>query len=153
MTPLNMVLYSNPATKKNSGRIINVKGKGGRGYNMLLPSTAFERYQADCLKQITGAYRRHIDTPVNVKAIYYMETRRRVDISNLHSALHDILVVAGVLVDDNRDIVASTDGSRVLWDKKNPRVEITITDADPDYEQWETKKGARYRESLFDLHT
>ena len=54
-------------------------------------------------------------------------------------------------MDDNRNIIASTDGSRVYWDKTNPRVEITITDAEPEYTQWDTKKGVKSRESLLDL--
>lgn len=33
----------------------------------------------------------------------------------------------GVIKDDNSRIVAGHDGSRVLYDKENPRVEITIT--------------------------
>ena len=53
-------------------------------------------------------------------------------------------------MDDNRNIIASTDGSRVYWDKTNPRVEITITDAEPEYTQWDTKKGVKSRESLLD---
>ena len=45
---------------------------------------------------------------------------------NLHSALHDVLVEVGVLEDDNSQIVVSTDGSRVLYDKHNPRTEVEI---------------------------
>ena len=118
---------------------------------MILPSAAYEDYEADCLRQITGNYRRHIDTPVNVEAKYYMATRRLIDLTNLNESIHDILVKARVLMDDNRNIIASTDGSRVYWDKKNPRVEITITDAEPEYTQWDTKKGVKSRESLLDL--
>jgi hypothetical protein len=100
------------------------------------------------MRQITGYYRRHIDTPVNVAARYYMATRRQIDLTNLNESIHDILVKAKVLMDDNRNIIASTDGSRVFWDKTNPRVEIIITDAEPEYTQWDTKKGVKSRESL-----
>ncbi len=34
--------------------------------------------------------------------------------------------ITGVIKDDNHKIVASVDGSRVLYDKKNPRTEIYI---------------------------
>lgn len=71
-----------------------------------------------------------IDYRVNIKAWYYMPTRRRVDITNLHEALHDILVKYGVIADDNCKIVFSTDGSRVLYDKNNPRTEVEITEVD-----------------------
>ena len=68
-----------------------------------------------------------IDQPVNVAAKFYMPTRRRVDLTNLHEALHDILVNYGILTDDNAKIIVSTDGSRVYWDKENPRTEVIIT--------------------------
>jgi len=151
MKPLIFTLYGQPATKKNSMRIIDVKGKGGKKFKKLLPSQAFEDYEADCLRQITGDKKLDIDSPVNVKCLYYMQTRRAVDLSNLVEASHDILVKAGVLRDDNRNVIASTDGSRVYWDKRNPRVEITITDAEPDYLQWDTKNGVKSRESLLDF--
>lgn len=68
-----------------------------------------------------------IDQPVNVAAKFYMPTRRRVDLTNLNEALHDILVNYGILTDDNAKIIVSTDGSRVYWDKENPRTEVIIT--------------------------
>ena len=65
-----------------------------------------------------------------------MPTRRRVDKSNLEAATHDILAKYDIIEDDNRDIVASTDGSRVYYDKENPRVEIEISPLKEAYEQW-----------------
>lgn len=69
-----------------------------------------------------------IDCPVEVKCIYYRATKHRVDLTNLLAATHDLLVEAGVLADDNCKIVVSVDGSRVMHDKDNPRVEIEITE-------------------------
>lgn len=63
---------------------------------------------------------------MNVRCVYYMKTARRVDLANLIEATCDILVKAKVLADDNSQIVAAHDGSRVEHDKKNPRVEIWI---------------------------
>ena len=68
-----------------------------------------------------------IDYPVNIKAIYHMPTSRKVDLINLHEALHDILVHYHVLADDSSNIVVSTDGSRVVVDKWNPHTEVEIT--------------------------
>ncbi len=62
------------------------------------------------------------------------------DKSNLEEAIHDILVKYGILSDDNRDVVASTDGSRVYYDKENPRAEIVISPLKGEYEQWAKKK-------------
>lgn len=80
-----------------------------------------------------------IECPVNVKCLFYMGTRRKVDKLNLEAAIHDLLVETGVLADDNRDIIATTDGTMVLYDKDKPRVEITITKVDG-YEQWKPQK-------------
>lgn len=90
-------------------------------------SEKYKQYQKDAGIYITYKYNM-IKLPVNVKAIYYMPTRRKVDLCNLHAALHDILVHYGVLEDDNSKIIVSTDGSRVGYDKENPRTEITITE-------------------------
>ena len=49
------------------------------------------------------------------------------DLPNLLNSICDVLVKHHVIVDDNKDIVASFDGSRVDYDKENPRVEIEIT--------------------------
>lgn len=70
-----------------------------------------------------------IDYPVNVKCVYYMPDRRRVDLVNLLEATCDILVKYGVLKDDNSDIAYSHDGSCVIKRQQNPRVEIEITEA------------------------
>lgn len=43
------------------------------------------------------------------------------------SVCGDILVEAGLILDDNYKILAAHDGSRVLVDKSNPRTEIEIT--------------------------
>ena len=58
--------------------------------------------------------------------MYYMDTHRRVDLVGLLQATDDLLVKAGVVQDDNSNIIASHDGSRVRYDKDNPRVEIDI---------------------------
>ena len=100
--------------------------KTGRTYP--IPSKAFEDYQKLFLSQVRRP-KTAIDQPVNVQAVYYMPTRHRVDITNLLSATHDLLVDAGILEDDNSKIVVGVDGSRVLYDKFNPRVEIVISKA------------------------
>ena len=120
-----ITLYGPPRTKKNSQRIIQVAG-----HPRIVPSTDYKRYERDCLRQIRREHRKSIEEPVNVRCLYFMPTRRRVDLVNLEEATCDILVAAGVLADDNSGIVSSMDGSRVLYDKDMPRVEILITEAD-----------------------
>ena len=118
---MTIIIRGDPRTKKNSQRLIRA---GAR----LIPVTskAYEQYRRDCLNQITGDKRKRIDFPVNVCCVYYMATRRRVDLTNLLEATDDILVDAGVLEDDNSTIITGHDGSRVHYDKCDPRVEIDI---------------------------
>ena len=115
-----------PKTKKNSGRICRNKYSGKTFFR---PSEAFEQYQENC-GYFMPKLKNPIEYKVNIKALYFMGTRRKVDITNLHSALHDILTHYGVIADDNMKIVISTDGSRVRYDKNNPRTEVEITETD-----------------------
>lgn len=119
---MKLILYGDPRTKKNSSRIIMCGS-----YPKLLPSKQYKAYEKDCLKQITGKYKKSIDKPCNMKCIYFMKTKRKVDLVNLLSATCDILVNAKVIADDNSKIIVSHDGSRVKLDRKLPRVEIDIT--------------------------
>lgn len=118
---MDITLYGRPITKKNSQRIV-FRGKRPR----ILPSRAYMDYRKDCLRQIPGNFRREINKAINLRCLYFMPTHHRVDLVNLLEATCDILVDSGVLEDDNKNIVASHDGSRVLYDKHNPRVEIYI---------------------------
>lgn len=117
-----------PVTKKNSGQIQHIGSKCPmckRGYKVRLASSkAYQEYEKNAgwfLKPL------EINYPVNVKAVYYMKTKGKVDLNNLHNALHDVLVKYNVLEDDNSKIIVSTDGSRVDYDKEKPRTEVEIT--------------------------
>lgn len=119
-----------PVTKKNHQQIRLNRHTGQR---YIAQSDAYRSYVAKCLALIPAWARICIDRPVNIKALYYMPAARRVDITNLHSALHDVLVAARVLKDDSSlspRIVVGTDGSRVLVDKQNPRTVIEIKEVE-----------------------
>ncbi len=115
-------LYGRPITKKNSQRIIRA-GK----YPRIIPSAQYKAYERDCLYQLKQ-HPRAEGGPWNMQCVYYMPTRHRVDLVNLLEATCDILVEAGIIEDDNSKIIAGHDGSRVKYDKGNPRVEITLTE-------------------------
>lgn len=120
---MKIVIPIQPRTKKNSQQIIMAKGRP-----MIIPSKEYKQYEKDC-----GVFLTHVEpylSPCNVKCLYYMPTRRRVDLVNLQEATLDILVHYGILMDDNSDVVVSMDGSRVLYDKDNPRTEIEITEVE-----------------------
>lgn len=112
-----------PITKKNSQRIL--KNRRTRAH-FVAPSEQYENYEAAALWYVP---RRNtpIDTPVNVKCIFYMPTSRSCDLTNHLEAIDDIMVKAGLLADDNYKIIASHDGSRVYIDRQKPRTEIEIT--------------------------
>ena len=118
---MKLTLYGDPRTKKNSARILRTRS----GTPFVAPSKVYVDYETDCLRQIKKL-RSPISARVNVRCVYYMPTRRRVDLVNLLEATCDILVKAGVLEDDHCRIVAGHDGSRVEYDKENPRAEIWI---------------------------
>lgn len=106
-----------PITKKNSQRI--VAGKNGKP--MIIPSKAYKEYEKAALWYLKPL---GVDYPINVKCLFYMPTHRKVDLTNLLEAIDDVMVKAGTLMDDNCEIVAGHDGSRVYYDKENPRTEI-----------------------------
>ena len=110
-----------PITKKNSQRIVIIKGK-----SCIIPSEKYKEYEGAALwfvpKRGTP-----IDFPVNVKCIFYMPNNRLCDLTNHLESIDDVMVKAGLLKDDNYKILASHDGSRVAVDKNNPRTEVEIT--------------------------
>lgn len=119
---VNIVVPLEPRTKKNHQRIL----KNNRtGKCFVAPSEQYKDYLSAASWYIKGLPK-PIDTPVEVTCRFYMKTHRRVDLTNLLEAIDDILVSCGVLADDNSNIIVSHDGSRVLYDKENPRTEITI---------------------------
>jgi Holliday junction resolvase RusA-like endonuclease len=70
-----------------------------------------------------------IDQPINLRCLFYLAKNLHVDQSNLYEGIQDVLVSAGVLLDDHYQIVTGHDGSRTRVDQSNPRTEILITPA------------------------
>lgn len=113
-----------PVTKKNSQQIMINKTTGKP---FIMPSAKYRKYEQAAGWYLKPRPAEPIAEPVNVQCVFYMSTRRVVDLTNLLEAACDVLVHCGVLADDNSRIVVSHDGSRCLVDKDNPRTEITIT--------------------------
>lgn len=124
-TELRLVIDLAPKTKKNSQNIHRKMD----GTPFVAPSRAFRDYQHFALPLLRRYGEPRIDYPINLQCIYYMGARYRVDLVNLLEATCDVLVHAGILKDDNCNIVVSHDGSRVRYDKNHPRTEIIITKA------------------------
>ena len=130
-----------PATKKNSGQIITVGA-----FPRLIPSKQYLQFEKDCqpyFKQVLNQIGQ-IDYPINLQVVFYVETKRRIDLPNLLNAVDDAMVKAELILDDNRDIIASHDGSRVYHDKFNPRIEIEITKQE-NYTQWKDTQTKQHK--------
>lgn len=132
-----------PVTKKNSQQIIT-NPKTGRPF--IIPSKQFRDFEKECkpyMLQIKNEIGQ-IKYPVNVQCIFYVDRKLRYDLTNLLEAIDDVLVNYGILLDDNRDILASHDGSRVYYDKFKPRIELTIEEC-ANYAQWNNTKDTQRR--------
>lgn len=116
-----------PISKKNNQQIFFNRHTGKP---FITPSKQYKEYEQKALWFIPKG--RCIDYPVNVKCLFYMPTKRLCDLTNMLEAVDDVMVKAGLLKDDNYKIIVSHDGSRVLYDKANPRTEVYIERA----EQW-----------------
>lgn len=116
-----------PVTKKNSQRI-HINAKTGRRF--ISPSAQYKAYEQAALLFVPRFPT--IDYCINLRCLFYMPTHRVCDSLNLLEAIDDILVKARMIKDDNCRIVATHDGSLVLYDKENPRTEVFIEKWDAD---------------------
>jgi Holliday junction resolvase RusA-like endonuclease len=112
-----------PATKKNSQRIVHVRGKP-----MIIQSKQHNSWEEYAILQLRSQARRQslrtITGPVNMCAMVYREKAGRADLLNYLAAVSDALERAGIVENDSQ--VAGLDGSRLFIDKANPRVEVTL---------------------------
>lgn len=120
---MHIVIPLAPVSKKNSQRIL-VNPRTKRPF--IAPSAKYKEYEEAAMWYIPRTDE-PITDPVNVQCLFYPPTHRRCDLVNLQEAILDILVLSGILADDNSSIVVSMDGSKVLYDKEAPRTEIQIT--------------------------
>ena len=94
---------------------------------MVIQSKLYLEFEQACgfwLKR----YARHIDCPINLKCTFIVPDRKRRDIVNLLNAIQDILVKYDVIADDNSNIVASLDGTRIVYEKGKEETIIEITE-------------------------
>lgn len=113
-----------PISKKNSQQIMQNRSTGKP---FVMPSKKYKEYEAAAQWYIP-IRKEPIDYPVEVKCLFYMDTRRKCDLTNMLEAIDDIMVKAGLIADDNYTIIVSHDGSRVLYDKEHPRTEVFISE-------------------------
>lgn len=110
--------------KKNSRTIGRV---GGRLIPLKSPKLKNAEAQAhvELLSQKRRLRLETITEPINVKFLFYLDSKRKPDLSNLYELPQDALEAAGIIENDH--LIHGHDGSRRLYDKANPRTEIEIT--------------------------
>lgn len=136
MKVLAYTVKGDPRTKKNHQTIA---GAGKRcpvckkfQKQWIRQGAAHDQFVAEALWQLKPRPKQPIEFPINVRYLFFMQTRRIVDATNLMEAMDDILIAAGIIKDDNSRIIIGHDGTRVLYDHDNPRTEIYITRVAPD---------------------
>jgi Holliday junction resolvase RusA-like endonuclease len=123
MDSVKFTVYGDPAVLKNSKRIVRA-GKKPK----LVPSKRVVEWMDAAVDQLLAIKHESTGYPIlaycQASIVSYVADRRRRDLDNSLSAPLDAMVRAGIIGDD--DQVKSLDGSRLRYDKTNPRVEITI---------------------------
>lgn len=119
---INLPFITRP--KKNNQNII---WNQRTGKPMIIQSKQYLEYEKMCKPLMAQYSNLKIDTPINLKCIFYVPDKRTRDLTNLLNAVQDVLVKYGVLEDDNYKIVESLDGSRILYEKGREETIIEIT--------------------------
>jgi hypothetical protein len=124
------VIPLDPRTKKNHMTIAGTGPKcpkcGKRRKQFVRQGAAHSKYAFESAQYLNPRPKVPIDGQIHIVYVLYMQTKRRVDDLNLYASLDDILVHEKILTDDSIKYIRNRDGSRVLYDKENPRAEIYI---------------------------
>jgi Holliday junction resolvase RusA-like endonuclease len=130
---LRLTIDGAPRTKKTHNRIVVVKSKGRATRRIVLPSEAWESWAEHSNLLIAQQIRRAPitcplpDRPYNCAAIFYRDAARG-DAVGYYQGLADLLEKAKVVTNDKH--IVQWDGSRLLIDRDNPRVELTLTEVE-----------------------
>lgn len=118
---MNITLKGRIPSKKNSKRII------GRGRPMLISSKAYQEWEAGQLIYLRSLNLSKGIEKASIKVVFYMPDNRKADLSNKFESIADLLVKAGILVDDSWQCLSPVLLVCEGVDKENPRVELELT--------------------------
>ena len=111
-------------SKKNSQRIIlNKKTKRP----MIIQSEIYQNFERECGYFLKKYESNKIIYPINLKCLFFVPDKRKRDLTNLENAIADILVKYKILEDDNYNIIAGWDGSRIIYKKGIEKTIIEIS--------------------------
>jgi len=149
---ITFVIPGCPIVKKNTRKTSNYR-KDKNGKLIMLPnpisyySKAYNEWAKTALvkcvdlrnKLLAEGWELPITDRMNLKMLFFFDTDRVVDLSNLYEGVQDLLAGnAGVyedevpkayyqiIMDDSVRFIGSHDGSRFLLDYVNPRTEVTL---------------------------
>ena len=120
---INLVVHGRTPSKKNS---VMTMVRGGKVLHF--PSNDYQKWHKQALGQLKTALKGspRLEKVRAVHLCFYSENKRKFDLSNKAESIMDLLVDAGVLIDDNYDVVPELCLTYGGIDKGNPRCEITI---------------------------
>ncbi len=114
-----------PRTKKNSGDILCPHEVRNIKFHSIQPSPQYRKWEAGCKRAaIFDRTAPAITYEVNCSALIYRD-RNSGDAVGYYQAIADCLEHLGIVVNDR--LIVSWDGTRLLKDTVNPRVEVTLT--------------------------
>jgi len=127
---MKLTIYGNVPSKSNCYRIIALPGKlkrdGRRGKprGSLAKTEELKTYELNFDKQLTGVHRKHLTCKITAHLDVYYDSERP-DLDNALKTILDCLQKGCVIANDRqvRRIIAER-----FLDRKNPRVEITLTE-------------------------
>ncbi len=129
---LRFTITGRPVVLKNGKRALPTGRRCSHGYFAfwnIVNAAAVKEWMPEAVKQLKRQwpFRQHLPDhlELNASIITYRKTLARADASNLYQAPEDVLQAAGVIKDDYQ--IRSHDGCDRRLDRKNPRVEITLT--------------------------
>lgn len=137
------VIPLDPRTKKNHMVIAGTGPKcpkcGKKKKQFVRQGAAHSKYAFQSAQYLNPRPIKPIDEEVHIVYRLYMQTKRRVDDLNLYASLDDILVHEKILKDDSIKFIRNRDGSRVMYDKENPRAEIYIYKYREEDDDWHSQ--------------
>lgn len=127
---IQFTIKGNTPSKKNSKRVF-CRGK----YPVVLPSELHEKWHNAVLPELVIArqsqktvslVRFPIEKVQCIVLTFFRSTKRKYDLTNSAESIMDLLVDAGILEDDNMEVVPKVILRHGDKDKDNPRCEVFI---------------------------
>lgn len=110
-----------PRTKKTSDELGWVRGRIRK-----FPAKAWREWAEHALLRWSSpAPRRPLAQRLNCRALFFLAPRQHGDAAGYYQGLADLLEKRGVVENDR--LLVSWDGSRLIHDRSEPRIEVELT--------------------------